>query len=82
MKVIATLFKVKTPAEVEGDYPFSFIDRPELLFRAVCPCPFTGEHVEAAGDSPQGALYALGQSLRHRQMLFTEGRPEQAEVSL
>lgn len=86
MKVIATIFQVKPAAQVrasnEGEYPFSFEDKPHLLIRATCACPFTGEHVEAAGDSAQGALYALGQSLRERQMRFVVGKVEQAEIAL
>jgi len=86
MKTLATIFQVKPAAELraanQGEYPFSFEDKPELPFRACCPCPFTGEHVEAAGDSVQGALYALGQALRFREMQFVVGKVEQAEVSL
>lgn len=86
MKILATIFKLK-PAETvrannAGDYPFSFEDKPHLPYRATCDCPFTGEHIEAAGDSEQGALYALGQAVRDREMRFVEGRVSQAEVTI
>lgn len=84
MKLLATIFKLKPERDIlannEGGNPFSFDDT--LPYRATCACPFTGEHIEAAGDSEQGALYALGQAVRDRERRFVEGRVSQAEVTI
>ncbi len=85
MKLLATIFKLKPHDQIvanTGANPFAFSDRPDAPYRATCACPFTGEHMEACGDSEQGALYALGQAVRDREMRFVEGRVSQAEVTI